>query len=77
MTNVMLVHDADNAEKPIVFSRAVKGSEEVYDAIEAFFKRKEISVDADMIGELGDEVLKKDFSWCGEKWLFSVKQLEF
>jgi len=77
MKDMLLIvyEDEVGFKNPIVFTKKIPESTDIYDAIEEFFKQEGISVDADTIGEIGDELIDKDYTWHGEHWLFSVKQI--
>lgn len=73
---MLIVYDSEAAGRnPIVFTKRVRESTEVYGAIEEFAKKEGISMDADTIGELGDVVIDTSYTWHAEHWLFSAVEI--
>ena len=73
---LLIVYDSEAAGRnPIVFTKRVREPNEVYDAIEEFAKKEGISMDADTIGELGDDVIDIGYTWHAEHWLFSAVEI--
>ena len=73
---LLIVYDSEAAGRnPIVFTKRVREPIEVYDVIEEFAKKEGISMDADTIGELGDDVIDIGYTWYAKHWLFSVVEI--
>lgn len=73
---MLIVYESEaTGRNPIVFTKRVRESTEVYDAIEEFAKKEDISMDADTIGELGDVVIDTGYTWHAEHWLFSAVEI--
>ena len=73
---LLIVYDSEAAGRnPIVFTKRMREPIEVYDAIEEFAKNEGVSMDADTIGELGDDVIDIGYTWHAEHWLFSAVEI--